>query len=189
MCPGIPVGGTFWINDIQYTKVDNDSLSQMGGDSRQWSQLPTVCTTGVTDMGSLFKKQKKFNEDISSWDTSSVTDMSYMCVPPRSARWSDALTLTCNSRSLAHSLTRLLSPTPQVLQGQTLQLWYLRVEHRLGDEHGEHVLQSQKIQPGHWRMGHELRDEHVSHVLSRVNVQLGHRHMGYGFGDEHEGHV
>ena len=84
MCPGIPVGDTFWINDIQFYKVDNDSLPTIVGGS---SNELNVCTTGVTDMASLFRRAKKFNKDISSWDTSSVTDMNGMFVvrvpPPR----------------------------------------------------------------------------------------------------------
>ena len=78
MCPGVAVGDTFEINDITFTKVDDSTLSNVAQNSPGWSQLPTVCTTGVMDMASLFKGQKRFNEDISSWDTSSVTDMGSM---------------------------------------------------------------------------------------------------------------
>ena len=75
MCPGVAVGDTFEINDITFTKVDDSTLSNVAQNSPGWSQLPTVCTTGVMDMASLFNGQKRFNEDISSWDTSSVTNM------------------------------------------------------------------------------------------------------------------
>ena len=34
-----------------------------------------VCTSKVTDMRDLFKDTNRFNQDISSWDTSNVTDM------------------------------------------------------------------------------------------------------------------
>lgn len=35
-------------------------------------------TSNVTDMISMFLLAKQFNKNISSWDTSNVTDMSYM---------------------------------------------------------------------------------------------------------------
>jgi surface protein len=79
MCPGVAVGDTFDINDLTFTKVDSTTLQSLvsnGGDS--WPQLATSCTTGVTDMSNLFNKQGEFNVDISSWDTSSVTDMYQM---------------------------------------------------------------------------------------------------------------
>jgi len=87
MCPGVAVGDTFDINDLTFTKVDSTTLQSLvsnGGDS--WPQLATSCTTGVTDMSNLFYNQATFQSvDISSWDTSSVTDMYQMFavrVPP-----------------------------------------------------------------------------------------------------------
>jgi surface protein len=80
MCPGVAVGDTFDINDVTFTKVDSTTLQSLvsnGGDS--WPQLATSCTTGVTDMSNLFYNQATFQSvDISSWDTSSVTDMYQM---------------------------------------------------------------------------------------------------------------
>ena len=80
VCPGIRVGHTFWINDIQYTKVGNKSLKKIADNSANWDQLQTVCTTGVTSMSSLFADfnsggDKSFNVNIGSWDTSRVKYM------------------------------------------------------------------------------------------------------------------
>ncbi|KAL7523593.1 hypothetical protein ACHAXR_000246, partial [Thalassiosira sp. AJA248-18] len=36
------------------------------------------CVGAITDMSSLFSGKSTFNEDISDWDTSSVTDMKFM---------------------------------------------------------------------------------------------------------------
>ena len=76
MCPGVAVGDTFDINGVTYTKVDSTTLKSLA--KKKSPQLTTSCTTGITSMANLFRRQKKFNVDISSWDTSSVTDMTYM---------------------------------------------------------------------------------------------------------------
>jgi surface protein len=73
MCPGVAVGDTFDINGVTYTKVDSTTLQSLAKDSSP--QLTTSCTTGITSMSKLFKGNEKFNVDISSWDTSSVTTM------------------------------------------------------------------------------------------------------------------
>ena len=44
---------------------------------QKYGEIGTWCTTGITDMSSLFK-DSYFNDDISGWDVSSVTDMSNM---------------------------------------------------------------------------------------------------------------
>jgi surface protein len=43
-----------------------------------YGHISTWDTSGVTDMGSLFRDKSSFNEDISAWDTSGVTDMGNM---------------------------------------------------------------------------------------------------------------
>jgi surface protein len=78
MCPGVAVGDTFVINDVTYTKVDSATLTRLRKNIKSWPQLATSCTTGVTSMSGLFSSKASFNEDISSWDTSSVTTMSGM---------------------------------------------------------------------------------------------------------------
>ena len=76
MCPGVAVGDTFDINGVTYTKVDSTTLTSLA--KNRSPQLTTSCTTGITSMTKLFRKKKKFNVDISSWDTSSVTTMYHM---------------------------------------------------------------------------------------------------------------
>jgi surface protein len=73
MCPGVAVGDTFDINGVTYTRVDSTTLQSLAKDSSP--QLTTSCTTGITSMSYLFQWNEKFNVDISSWDTSSVTTM------------------------------------------------------------------------------------------------------------------
>ncbi|MBW8199456.1 BspA family leucine-rich repeat surface protein [Flagellimonas abyssi] len=69
-------GETGVIDGVQYyVAEDKTNLEEIISSSP--SLLPTVCTTKITDMSYLFF-DNSFNEDISSWDTSSVTDMSNM---------------------------------------------------------------------------------------------------------------
>ena len=62
------------VDGVLYTVVDASMLKEQikSGD------LLRVCTTLVSDMSSLFKDAKGFNQDISNWDVSNVTDMSSM---------------------------------------------------------------------------------------------------------------
>ena len=95
-CPGVAVGASFTLGGVTYTKRDRAALDTLvTATPTDEDQLARSCTTGVTDMSQLFGDldnfQSKvsdpttFNPDLSSWDTSSVTDMSYMFavrVPP-----------------------------------------------------------------------------------------------------------
>ena len=40
-----------------------------------YGQINTWCTGNVTDMSELFKNKTTFNDDISNWDVSNVTNM------------------------------------------------------------------------------------------------------------------
>ena len=100
-CPGVAVGGTFVLDGLTYTRraradsagppavdgLDTIVSDGVSRDNTRWGELPTVCTTGVDDMSELFYDSTSgggffadFDENISSWDTSAVTDMYAMCV-------------------------------------------------------------------------------------------------------------
>ncbi|MEQ9425952.1 MAG: BspA family leucine-rich repeat surface protein, partial [Cyclobacteriaceae bacterium] len=69
-CSDAEVGDKGIINGIEYTKRSKSQITQ--------DNSATTCTSGMTDMSSLFSFESYFNGNISSWDVSSVTDMSYM---------------------------------------------------------------------------------------------------------------
>ena len=80
LCPNAIVGSTGTVNGVQYTKVDRSSLiaKRDAGEN-----LALVCTSGITDLNSIFRKQNTtsnpaVSSDISSWDTSKNTSMSRM---------------------------------------------------------------------------------------------------------------
>ena len=67
------------INGVTYTVVDEAMLREMVANEED---VTKVVTTKVTDMSELFyldfEHSTDFNQDISSWDVSNVTDMSSM---------------------------------------------------------------------------------------------------------------
>ena len=70
MCPDASVGDSGDPgNGIVYTKRTRSEITA--------ANASTTCTSGITDMSYLFR-QVIFNEDISSWDVSNVTDMREM---------------------------------------------------------------------------------------------------------------
>lgn len=79
MCPKASLGQTATIGGVTYWKLDEKWLRIIvAGGSQSIDWVTTVCTSGITNMTSLFADQADFNSDISSWDTSSVTRMSFM---------------------------------------------------------------------------------------------------------------
>ena len=68
------------VNGIEYTVVDRAMLDEMIANDED---LTVICTTRVTDMSQLFllandSPNPNFNQDISSWDVSNVTNMALM---------------------------------------------------------------------------------------------------------------
>ena len=93
-CPGVAVGGDFRLGGIVYTKRDRAGLDALvAADPTDEAALATTCTTGVTDLAELFgyatdqytsfskvSDPTTFNPDLSSWDTSAVTNMHGMLI-------------------------------------------------------------------------------------------------------------
>ena len=80
-CPNAKVGDQGTVDGVKYTKRGRDELLKTDDKSTD------SCTSGVTDMSSLFQGHmfQRWDSgpptphgDISSWDTSSVTTMKYM---------------------------------------------------------------------------------------------------------------
>jgi len=69
------VGKSFFVPALNttFTKVNRTMLDNYR-DNINFETFTTSCTTGVEDMSQMFTKQA-FNHDISTWDTSSVTNM------------------------------------------------------------------------------------------------------------------
>ncbi len=70
ICTAADVGATGDVGGVTYTKRSKDQITT--------GNAATTCTSGVTDMNSMFRDATAFNQDISSWDVSGVTDMNSM---------------------------------------------------------------------------------------------------------------
>lgn len=83
-CNGVSVGDSATLNGTTYTAVSNQNLSDKII-SEDTNFYETACTSLVTDFnvansntGGVFYNVDSSNPDVSHWDTSSVTDMSYL---------------------------------------------------------------------------------------------------------------
>ncbi|MCH8475974.1 MAG: BspA family leucine-rich repeat surface protein [Opitutales bacterium] len=83
LCPDAAVGDTGFVTingeNIEFTKRDRDGLNTLRSISQNNPEFATSCISGVTDLSDLFSglfnDPNDFNQDISSWDVSSVTSM------------------------------------------------------------------------------------------------------------------
>lgn len=69
-CLNMPDMSRFTLSGNIYTTVYNKSIKTIGLDPS------LMCTSNVSDLSSLFRNSD-FNEDISKWDTSNVTNMQF----------------------------------------------------------------------------------------------------------------
>ena len=72
-CTNCVAGDTGVVNGLTYTAHDVTSLYLKSKDDNDWDR---VCTSLVSQTSYLFANFPDFNQDISSWDVSSVTNMS-----------------------------------------------------------------------------------------------------------------
>jgi surface protein len=81
LCPEAPRGSWGVVNGTEYIKPTDKQLDYMTGTNAASVEGRPICTSGIGRMrGWLASVSLKEHEDITSWDTSTVTDMSYMFV-------------------------------------------------------------------------------------------------------------
>jgi surface protein len=80
LCPEAKVGDTGIINQIEYTKRNATQIRELlqSGSTENWLKTGTTCTSGITDMSSLFQLAWGNDVSLNHWDVSSVTSMKNM---------------------------------------------------------------------------------------------------------------
>jgi surface protein len=63
---------------VLFTKRNIEGLAALLKEDKNNPELARTVTTGIKNMYGLFENNKEFNQDISTWDVSSVTDMKRM---------------------------------------------------------------------------------------------------------------
>ena len=82
-CESANIGDVGTINGVEYTVVDREMLDQM---LLNEEDVTKVCTSRITDLSFMncspnyepYNFSQSFNQDISSWNISSATDMGRM---------------------------------------------------------------------------------------------------------------
>ena len=70
LCPNADIGASGEVNGTTYTRRDRAQITT--------ANASTTCTSGITQMSSMFSGEDSFNEDISHWDVSDVESMAFM---------------------------------------------------------------------------------------------------------------
>ena len=82
MCPNANFGdaGILTINGVDktFTKRTKAQLDAIIENDQQDPEIALTCTSGITNMNSLFQNKNQFNQNIDHWDVSNVTNMSRM---------------------------------------------------------------------------------------------------------------
>ena len=71
LCPNVSVGDTGDVDGVTYTKRDEREIDVLVADE-DFGPLATTCTSGTTDMSSMFLGALSFNEDIGGWCVSNI---------------------------------------------------------------------------------------------------------------------
>jgi surface protein len=82
LCPDATDGetGILLVNGVNqvFTKRNLTQLKALRDNDPNDPEIALTCTSGITDMEDLFKDIDGFNQDLSSWDVSNVTNMRRM---------------------------------------------------------------------------------------------------------------
>ena len=76
ICPGVAIDSTFEFDGTTYTKRTTDIT--LGNADITPANAAMTCTTGISDMNTMFGFDNTFNADIGHWDVSGVSNMSNM---------------------------------------------------------------------------------------------------------------